>query len=131
MDIKPGDLVFLTQEYESYIYERNPKLKIGMVNRLAKLEDIIDWDSPKGKKIKELRLKTNKWKDLPLEDCRYLFSVYYHDIEGRDGKSGVAERGVCLFNKNPKTGAPFFVKVPDWIYREINKKCETFTVQDK
>ena len=80
MDIKPGDLVFLTQEYESYIYARNPKMKLSLVNRIAKLEEILDWDSPKGKKIKELREKSGRWKDLPLEDNKYIFSIYYQLI---------------------------------------------------
>jgi len=131
MDVKPGDLVFLTQEYESYIYARNPKLKLSMVNRIAKLEEVIDWDSPKGKKLKDLREKSGKWKDLPLEDNKYIFSVYYYDLEGRGGKSGVAERGVPMFSKDPKSGAPFFVKIPDWIFKEILRKCETFEIQDR
>jgi len=44
---------------------------------------------------------------------------------------GVAERGVPMFKNNPKTGDPFFEKVPDWIYKEILKKCETFDVELK
>ena len=131
MDFKPGDLFFLTQEYENYVYARNPKLKLSLVNRLAKLEEILDWDSYKGKKIKELREKSGKWKDLPLEDNRYIFSIFYHDVDGRNSQKGVIERGVPLFSKDPKTGAPFFVKVPEWLYKEIIKKCEIFDVQDK
>ena len=129
-DVKPGDLVFLTQEYENYVYERNPKMTLSLVNRLAKLEEIIEWNSPKGQKIKELRLKSGKWKDLPLEDNKYMFSIYYHEIVGRNDKLGVIEPEP-LFSKDPKTGAPFFVKVPDWIFQEIQKKCKTFEVQDK
>ncbi len=131
MDINIGDLVFLTQDYESYVFARNPRLKVSLVNRLAKLEEIIDWDSPKGRKIKELREKSGKWKDLPVEDNRFIFSVYYHDLEGRKGKSGVVERGVPMFSKDPKTGAPFFVKIPDWIFKEIQRKCESFEIVDK
>jgi hypothetical protein len=131
MDIKTGDLVFLTQDYESYVFERNPRLKISIVNRLAKLEEIIDWESPKGKKLKSLREKSGKWKNLPLEDNRYIFSIYYHDLEGRGGKKGVIERGSPMFSKDPKTGAPFFIKVPDWLYKEIIRKCETFEILDK
>jgi len=131
MDLKPGDLVFLTQDYESYLYSRNPSLKLSIVNRIAKLEDIIDWNSDKGKKIKNLREKSGKWKDLPLEDSKYIFSVYYHDLEGRNGEVGVVERGMPMFSKDPKTGAPFFLKIPDWIFKEIMRKCETFEIQDK
>ena len=127
----PGDLFFLTQEYESYVYARNPKLKLSLVNRLAKLEEVIDWNSLKGKKIKALREQSGKWKGLPLEDNRYIFSIYYHDIDGRNDQKGVIERGVPLFSKDPKTEAPFFVKVPDWLFKEIIKKCENFDVQDR
>ena len=129
-DLKPGDLVFLTQDYEKYVFERNPGIRVSLVNRIAKLEQIIDWDSPSGKKIKELRLKTGKWKDLPLEDNKYIFSVYYHEVQGRDGQKGVTERGVPMFSKDPKSGDPFFVKIPDWIYKNIQKKCESFEVRD-
>lgn len=131
MDVKPGDLVFLTQAYESYVFARNPKLTISLVNRLAKLEEIIDWNSDKGQKIKKAREETDKWKDLPLEECKYIFSIYYHELDGRKEKKGVVERGMPLFEKDPKTGESFFVKVPDWIYKEISKKCETFKVIDK
>ena len=129
MDIQPGTLVFLTQAYEQYVFERNPKLKVALVNRLAKLEEIIDWSTEKGKRIKQARLKSGKWTDLPLEDNRYVFSIYYHDIVGRDGKKGVVERGMPLFSKHPNTGEPFFVPVPGWIYREMVKKCESFDVE--
>jgi hypothetical protein len=137
---KAGDLVLLTQEYENYVYERNPRLTIPtehrpgglkLVNRIAKIEEILDWDSPKGRKIRELRVKSGKWVSLPMEDCKFLVSTYFHDLKGRNGEQGVAERGQPMFSKNPDTGAPFFVKVPDWIYKEMVKKCETFDVQDK
>jgi hypothetical protein len=126
-----GDLFFLTQAYERYVFERNPNLRVSLVNRMARLEEIIDWDSDKGKRIKAERLKTGKWENLPVEDNKYVFSVYYHDLMGRNGKKGVVQRGVCLFSKDPKTEEPFFEKIPDWLYREITKKCETFTIEDR
>jgi hypothetical protein len=131
LEIKPGDLVFLTKDYERYVISRHPDLKISLVNRIAKLEQIVDWGSDSGKVIKNARLKSGKWKDLPLEDNKFIFSVYYHDLKGRNDQSGVIERGVPMFSKDPKTGAPFFVKIPDWIFKEIQRKCETFEVQDK
>jgi hypothetical protein len=130
-EFKPGDLFFLTNAYQDYVFQRTGRLKVSMVNRIAKLEQIIDWGSETGKKIKDARLKTGKWKDLPLEDNKYIFSVYYHDLKGRNNQTGVVERGVPLFSKDPKTGSPFFVKIPDWIFKEIQKKCVTFEVQDK
>lgn len=130
-DLRPGDLVFLTQAYERYLYERNPNLRLSFVNRLAKLMEIIDWDSDKGQAIKAARISSGKWKDLPLEDNRYLFSIFYHDVVGKNGQQGVVERAVPMFSKDPKTGEPFFQKVPDWIYREILKPCERFSVELK
>ena len=139
-DFKAGDLVFLTQAYENYLYERNPKLTIPtelrpagikFANRMAKIEDIIDWNSPKGKKVRELRVKSGKWKALPMDDCKFLVSTYFYELKGRKGEQGVAERGQPMFSRDPDTGAQFFVKVPDWIYKELIKKCETFEVQDK
>jgi hypothetical protein len=131
-ELKPGDLLFLTQAYNDYLHQRNPQMAVIATNRLAKLEEIIDWKSPKGKLIKDLRIKSGKWKGLPLEENKYIVSVYYHDIAGRKGERGVVERGVSMFQfhpKNPK--AAFFEKAPDWIYKEIMKQCEAFEVELK
>ena len=131
-DLKPGDLLFLTKAYNDYLHQKNPKMTVVATNRLAKLEEIIDWESPKGKMIKDLRIKSGKWKDLPLEDNKYIISVYYHDIAGRKGERGVVERGVSIFQFHPqKPKVAFFEKAPDWIYKEIMKKCESFEVELK
>ena len=126
--IAPGDLVFLTPAYEKWVYERNPQLQVSLVNRLAKVEEVIDWDSEKGKRIKEVRLKSGKWKDLPLEDNKYLLSIYYHDLVGRNDKPGIIEP-TPMFSKDPKTGAPFFIKVPEWLLEKIMDKCKSFEVE--
>jgi hypothetical protein len=91
------------------------------------LEEIIDWESEKGQNIKKVRESNEKWKNLPLEDNKYILSVYYHDIKGRKGESGVVERG-SFFRYHPKTKKPFFVKVPDWIYKNIRANCDSFEV---
>lgn len=130
-NIKPGDLVFLTTAFENYIREKHPKTGIPLVNRLAKVEEIIDWNSEKGKKIKEVREKSGKWKDLSIEDSKYILSIYYHDLKGRKGQYGVVERGVSMFKNHPKTGNSFFEKIPDWIFKLIMEKCETFDVELK
>jgi hypothetical protein len=130
-DLKPGDLLFLTKAFEDYFREKHPESKIYLINRLAKLEEIIDWNTPKGQQIKQARLTSGKWKDLPLEENRYIVSIYYHDIAGRQAQKGVAERGVAMFRCHPVTGQTFFEKVPDWIYREILKQCETFGIEKR
>lgn len=128
-DLSPGDLVFLTQAYENYVFERHPDLKVGLVNRLAKLESVIDWNSESGKKIMAARLKSGKWKDFPIEDCKYMFSIYYHELAGREGKKGVIET-TPLFSKDPKTGEAFFIKAPDWLMKDILAKSRQFEVKD-
>jgi hypothetical protein len=128
-DLKAGDLIFLTKAFDDYLHQKNPKMTVSAVNRLAKLEEVIDWKSPKGKMIKDMRLKTGKWKGLPLEDNKYIVSIYYHDLVGRKGERGVVERGVSMFSHHPKNPkVAFFEKAPDWIYKEIMKKCESFDV---
>lgn len=127
--IKPGDLLFLTKHYHSYIKKKYPKIPLSLTNRLAKLEEIIDWDSTKGKKIKQARIKSGKWKKLPIEANKYIISIYYHDLTGRDGQKGVVERGVPMFRYHPSTEMPFFQKVPEWVYKEIMKQCESFDVE--
>jgi hypothetical protein len=130
-ELQSGDLLFLTKAFEDYFHKKHPQSTILLANRIAKLEEIIDWDSPKGQQIKQARLASGKWKDLPLEDNRFIVSVYYHDILGRKGEKGVAERGVAMFRNDPVTGKPFFEKIPDWIYQEIMKKCEVFAVEKR
>ena len=33
MDIHPGDLVFLTQDYEKYVFDRNPNMRISLAGQ--------------------------------------------------------------------------------------------------
>jgi hypothetical protein len=129
LTIHPGDLVILSQAYERYAYERHPSLKVSLVNRLAKVEDVIDWDSDRGKKIEEARIKSGRWKDYSAEamaDNRYILSIYYPEMKGATGKPVVET--APMFSKDPKTGASFFSKVPDWLYKAIMAKCQTFIV---
>lgn len=129
MNVVAGDIVILTQAYEAYMFKRNENLRVALVNRLAKVEEIIDWNSEKGHKIKAAREKSGKWGNLPIEDNKYILSVYFHDLIGRNGKRGVIQRGVPMFSRDPESGTPFFERVPDWIFKEIAKKCETFDVE--
>jgi len=124
--LKSGDLLFLTSAFNDYFHKRHKDSKLILTNRLAKLEEIIDWDSKKGKLIKAARIKSGKWKKLSIEDNKYLISIFYHDLVGREGQKGVCERGVCMFQCDPETKAPLFCKVPEWMFREIMKKGEEF-----
>lgn len=130
-DVKPGDLLMLTEAYDAFVRSRNPKLNLILTNRIAKLESVIDWTSPEGALLKEARVKSGKWVNLPLEENRYVISVFYPDVAGRGGKVGVAERGVSVFRYHPETRAPFFLKMPEWVSKELTKGCEKFSVEKK
>jgi hypothetical protein len=129
-EFRPGDLVFLTKAYEDYIKRKNPKLSISLVNRLAKIEEIIDWESDNGKKIKEAREKSGKWKNLIIEDNKYLLSIYYHDVDNKfNGKRGIIECTPMFLYQPGDNSKVFFEKVPDWVYEEIQRKCRNFDVK--
>jgi hypothetical protein len=130
-ELKAGDLVFLTKAYEDSFKRKNPTSGISIANRLAKLEEIIDWESAKGKKIKQARQESGKWDNLPLEENKYILSIFYPELIGRKNQKGVVERGVPMFQYDPHTKEPLFEKVPDWIFKEILKKCEVFDIQMK
>lgn len=127
----PGDLVFLTTHYNSYKHKKIKNLNVSYSNRLAKLEDIIDWDSDRGQKIKSARNKSGLWKNLSIEDNKYILSIYYPELIGRSGQKGIIERGVPMFLKDPGTEKPFFLKAPEWLYKEISKQCEKFNIEWK
>jgi len=127
--MKPGDLFFLTKHFDAYMRKKHPTLSVLLTNRIAKLEEIIDWNTEKGRNIRLVREKTGKWKDLNQDDCKYVMSIFYHDLRGRNGQPGVIERGVAMFQNDPETGQPFFEPMPDWVFKEIMKKCEIFKVE--
>jgi len=126
--ISVGDLIYLTRAYEDHIKRSNPFISVRLENRIAKVEEILDWESEKGKKIKEARLKTGKWDKLPLEDNKYILSVYYPELAGRKGEKGVVERGVASFSKDPITGVSFFDKLPDWMFKELAAKGKQLNI---
>jgi len=126
--LKSGDLLFLTSAFNEYFHKKHKDSKLILTNRLAKLEEIIDWESKKGKLIKAARVKSGKWKKLSIEDNKYIISIFYHDLVGRNGQKGVCERGVPMFHCDPETEERFFEKVPEWMFREIMKKGEEFGV---
>lgn len=129
--LKPGDLVFLTKAFDAYFREKHPESKVVLTNRIGRIEDIIDWDTAKGKMIRKAREDSGKWKDLPIEECRHLVTVYYPDLIGRKGQGMVVERSSPMFEKHPKTGEPFFMKLPDWMYKDLISKCHTFQVVNR
>jgi len=129
MPFSAGDLIYLTRAYEDHIRKSHQFMTAKLENRIAKIEEIIDWESEKGRKLKAARLKTGKWDNLPLEDNRYILSVYYPELVGRNNQKGVIERGVPSFSKDPSTGAPFFGLLPEWMFKEIASKCRELNIE--
>ena len=129
-EVKSGDLLILTKEFDDYVRKRYVYVA-DMANRIAKLNQIIDWDSPTGIALKMAREKSGKWKDLCIEDNKYIVSIYYPELPGRKGEKGVIEHGKPMFRYHPETKKPFFLPIPDWMKKDILRECETITVELK
>lgn len=65
-----------------------------------------------------------------MEDNKYILSVFYHELVGRNGQLGVVEKTVS-FSSDPSTKEAFFVKVPQWIVRELLKNPESFEIENR
>jgi len=125
--IVPGDLVFFTVVYDIWLHKRNPTHHHVMANRLARLEQIIDWDSETGKVIAEARKShMRSWVGLDPLQCKYIFTVYYPELPGRDGKSGAIACGVPMFAEHPVSKKPFFIPVPEWLSKQLIKPLDQF-----
>lgn len=122
IDSLEGILVFLTVHYDAWLRKDNPKFNIPMVNRLAKVIKVFDWESEEGKILLEMRLKTGKWKDKDPKDYKYVLKIYYPDlIKAGSKKAGMMTEEVCPMNI-PGTERLLFDKVPQWMYDEVVKK---------
>jgi hypothetical protein len=128
-EIKPGDLVYLTRHFDVYMRRKGPKVDVIYSNRIGKLEEILDWESEKGRLIKQGRINSGKWTGLPMDSCKYLVTVYYPELIGRKGEKGVIEPCVPMFRYHPKTEEPFFEKLPDWFFNALVKAPVTFNVE--
>jgi len=125
-----GKLVFLTSHVEVWLKQINPKFKIPMANRIAKVVKVFDWGSKEGKFLLKEREKTGKWSKLKPEDFKYVLRIYYPDLI-KDKKQGFTAEEV-LPQYYPGTQMLLFDLVPDWMLEHLQKaEKDIFKVVEK
>lgn len=130
-----GKIVYLTVHSEVWFKEINPNFNIPMVNRLAKIVKVFDWDTEEGKILLEAREKTGKWGKLNSKDFKFVLKIYYPELifdpdikiyspemhRGMEVKKGfVAEEVLPL--KYPGTELFMFDLLPDWVIKDLVKE---------
>lgn len=84
-NILDGSIVYLTIYFDKWFRDRDIKSTAPMVNRLAKIVKIFDWESDEGKLLLEARKSNGKWKDLNPEDFKYILKIYYPELKNNKG----------------------------------------------
>ena len=125
-----GKIVYLTIHYERWLREINSEFNIPMVNRIAKVIKVFDWDTHEGRILLSARKKTNKWGKLNPEDFKFVLQVFCPELISK-GKKGLKAEEV-LPHFYPGTELLMFDILPDWILSEINsKKYDNFKLSLK
>ena len=128
--LKVGNLVYLTIHYDKWLRERNANFNIPMVNRIAKIIKIFDWDSDEGQLLLAVRDKSGKWGDLDSKDFKYVIKIFYPDLIYGDKNGYAAEELVPKYY--PKTDNPMFGKIPINVLNVIVKaQKEAFKITKK
>jgi hypothetical protein len=123
--------VYLTPHLEHWLKEINSNFNIPMVNRLAKVIKVFDWDTKEGKILLEAREKTGKWANLVSKDFKFVLKIYYPDMILKDKKGITAEEVMPRFY--PGSKLEMFCEVPEWFLKDIksNRKVEEFSLIQK
>jgi hypothetical protein len=113
-----GKLVYLTIHSEVWYRELNPKFNVPMVNRLAKIVKVFDWDSDEGRFLLSEREKTGKWDKLNSKDFKFVLKVYCPDLR-KNGKGVTVEEMLPMFF--PGTKLAMFELLPVWMLQSLQK----------
>jgi hypothetical protein len=86
-DYKAGDVVFLTMAGHDYVARNKKDFNIPTSGRIAKILEVIDWKSARGKKLLAERKKLPMWANKNVVDFKYVLMIYYPDLstEEADG----------------------------------------------
>lgn len=84
-----GDVVFLTMAGHDFISRNKKDFNIPTSGRIAKILEIMDWNSERGKKVLAERKKVPMWIGKVAEDYKYVLLVYYPDLSTEEA-NGIA-----------------------------------------
>lgn len=114
-----GKLVYLTLFYEKWIREVHPEFNIPMVNRLAKVVKVLDWDTDEGKLILSERKRNGKWDKFKSEDYRFVLNIYYQELAPSRKNIAIAEMVPRYY---PDSKNELFKILPESIITGLLKK---------
>ena len=109
---KSGDLVFLTMAAHDWLCRKNKDFSVPFSGRIARIMEVIDWESEVGKEILEKRELSGKWGEYRTEDFKYVIEVYLPEIQTSTG-DGVAQPQVFPLMHPNKPKSPLFVPIED------------------
>ena len=115
-----GRLVYLTMHCDVWFRELNPNFNIPMVNRIAKVVKVFDWDTDEGKLLLSEREKTGKWGKLDPKAFKFVLKVYCPELKIKN-KIGFATEEV-LPRKYPGTDLTMFELLPPSMLRSLQKE---------
>lgn len=86
-EFKAGDVVFLTMAGHDYVARNKKDFNIPTSGRIAKILEVIDWKSARGKKLLAERKKLPMWSNKNVVDFKYVLLIYYPELstEEADG----------------------------------------------
>jgi hypothetical protein len=119
-----GRLVYLTQHVDVWLRQMNPQFRVPMVNRIAKIVKVFDWESPEGKLLLKEREKTGKWTKLDPKAFKYVLKVYLPEVIAKTKDK--EKKGVTVEEMMPRyypgTDAVLFEPLPVWMLTSLQKE---------
>jgi hypothetical protein len=100
-----------------------------MVNRLAKVVKVLNWDTEEGKLILQERQKTGKWEKLNSEEYKYILDIYYPELVKTRKNISISELVPRYY---PESKDELFSILPNSIITGLLKKEQnTFKIVSK
>jgi hypothetical protein len=115
-----GRLVYLTMHADVWFRELNPKFNIPMVNRIAKVVKVFDWETDEGRLLLAEREKTGKWGKLNPKAFKFVLKIYCPELKIKD-KVGFATDEI-LPRMYPGTELTMFELLPPWMLQSLQKE---------
>jgi hypothetical protein len=116
-----GRLVYLTTHTDVWLREINPKFNIFMVNRIAKIVKVFDWNSEEGKILLAERKKNGKWgAKLNPRDFKFVLKVYCPELSLKKKRGVTVDELLPLHF--PGTKLTMFEPIPSWMLKDLQKE---------
>lgn len=132
---REGDIVYVTLAGQDYLARnRSQEFNISVYGRLAKILEIYDWESERGKGILEERKKHFTWSKLKSEDFKYVLLIFAPELLAPDDKS---KKGIAFpelfaeFHPMQEKKVPMFRKWDPILLRTAFEGCADFELKEK